>query len=99
LRISYIQSPEIACRSLPTRSNCERISMAGIIYGAGSIIAFLCACLLLRGYSRSRYRLLLWGGLCFVGLTACNILLIIDKVFLPTEVDLSIPRHLMTLTS
>jgi hypothetical protein len=51
----------------------------------------------LRAYGRIRYRLLLWGGLCFVGLTVSNAILIVDKVILPTQVDLSILRHSVTL--
>jgi len=39
--------------------------------------------LLLRAYFRSRYRLLLWGGLCFFGLTLNNALLVVDKLVFP----------------
>ena len=70
--------------------------MAAIIYSLCALTALGCALLLLRGYRRSRYRLLLWSGLCFAGLTANNILLVIDKVALP-EVDLSIWRTLVAL--
>jgi hypothetical protein len=62
--------------------------MAGIIYGLCALTALLCAVLLLQAYSRSHYRVLLWGGLCFMGLTANNILLVADKlIFL--SIDLS----------
>lgn len=54
--------------------------------------------LLLRGYLRSRYRLLLWSGLCFVGLTANNVLLVLDKLLLP-DVDLSTWRLAVGLVS
>jgi hypothetical protein len=57
--------------------------MAGLIYGLCSLTAFLCAWLLLRAYLQSRYRLLLWGGLCFVGLTLNNVLVILDEFFVP----------------
>jgi hypothetical protein len=70
--------------------------MAAIIYSLCALTALGCALLLLRGYRRSRYRLLLWSGLCFAGLTANNILLVIDKVALP-EIDLSIWRTLVAL--
>jgi hypothetical protein len=70
--------------------------MAAIIYSLCALTALGCALLLLRGYRRSRYRLLLWSGLCFAGLTANNLLLVIDKVALP-EVDLSIWRTLVAL--
>jgi hypothetical protein len=42
-----------------------------------------CTVLLLRAYFRSRYRLLLWGGLCFFGLTLNNALLVVDKLVFP----------------
>jgi hydrogenase/urease accessory protein HupE len=72
--------------------------MGGIIYGLCALTAFLCAWLLLRAYKRSKYRLLLWGGLCFVGLTLSNVLLVIDKMILP-EIDLSVARSLLSLGS
>ena len=43
----------------------------------------LCAILLLRGYQNVRKRLLLWSGLCFVGLSIGNLLRILDLHFLP----------------
>jgi hypothetical protein len=45
--------------------------------------ALFCTVLLLQAYRRSRYRLLLWGGLCFLGLTINNALLIVDRIVLP----------------
>ncbi|MEW6129327.1 MAG: DUF5985 family protein [Acidobacteriota bacterium] len=57
--------------------------MAGIIYALCAITALFCAVLLLQAYRRSGYRLLLWGGLCFLGLTLNNALLIVDKYVLP----------------
>jgi hypothetical protein len=72
--------------------------MSAIIYGLCALTAVGCAFLLLRGYRRSRYRLLLWSGLCFAGLTVNNVLLVIDKVALP-EGDLSIWRTLVAFLS
>ena len=72
--------------------------MADVIYGLCALTAFLCAWLLLKAYHQSKNRLLLWGGLCFAGLTLSNILLVVDKLVLP-EVDLSIWRHLLTLSA
>jgi hypothetical protein len=72
--------------------------MSAIIYSLCAVTALGCAVLLLRGYRRSRYRLLLWSGLCFAGLTVNNLLLVIDKVALP-EGDLSIARTLVSLGS
>jgi hypothetical protein len=53
-----------------------------------TLIAGLCAVLLLNAYSRVRKRLLLWSGVCFTGLTMSNVLLVIDLRILPTEVNL-----------
>lgn len=62
--------------------------MATIIYTLCAITALLCAVLLLQAYRRSRYPFLLWSGLCFVGLTANNALLVVDKLIIPGS-DLS----------
>jgi Family of unknown function (DUF5985) len=65
--------------------------MAPIIYALCALTALLCALLLLWSYARSGYRLLLWSGLCFAGLTLNNILLVVDKLVLP-QIDLSLWR-------
>jgi hypothetical protein len=65
--------------------------MAEIAYTACTVTAAICAWLLLRAYLRSRFGLLLWGGLCFVGLTLNNVLLVLDKIVFPS-IDLSIFR-------
>jgi hypothetical protein len=65
--------------------------MAGLIYGLCALTALLCAWLLLHAWRRSRYRLLLWSGLCFVGLTINNLLLVADKLIFP-DVDMTIWR-------
>jgi hypothetical protein len=70
--------------------------MSALIYGLCAATAILCAYLLLRGARRSKSRLLLWSGLCFVGLALNNILLIVDRVFLP-DMDLSIIRLIPAL--
>jgi len=72
--------------------------MATVIYSLCALTAALCAYLLLCAYGRGGYRLLLWSGLCFVGLTLNNILLVIDKLMLPL-VDLSVWRTLMSLVA
>jgi hypothetical protein len=65
--------------------------MAEAVYILCTLTSAACAILLLRGYWRSRARLLLWSGLCFLALVVNNALLFIDKVILP-DVDLSIWR-------
>ena len=61
--------------------------LAGLVYLLGALVTALCAVLLLRGYVRSRSRLLLWSGLCFAGLTLSNGLLFMDLQLFP-EIDL-----------
>ena len=70
--------------------------MASAVYVLTTLISGLCAWLLLRGYARTASRLLLWSGLCFVGLTADNALLFIDVVVIP-EVSLAAWRGLPAL--
>jgi hypothetical protein len=72
--------------------------MASTTYGLCAIVALVTACLLLAAYRRHRLKLLLWSGLCFVGFTANNILLVLDKIIFP-DVDLSIFRTGVALMS
>jgi hypothetical protein len=72
--------------------------MAAIIYLLCALTAAVCACLLLFAYRRTRYRLLLWSGVCFAGLTVNNALLVLDKIAFPT-IDLSVPRTSVALLS
>ena len=66
--------------------------MASAVYLLCALTAIVCAWLLMQAYfARGRYRLLLWSGLCFVGLAANNLLLVVDKLLLPA-VDLSLAR-------
>lgn len=66
-------------------------SVGSIVYALCAITSAGCSVLLLRGYRRSRVRLLFWSGLCFVGLALNNVLLFIDVRVVP-EVDLSLWR-------
>ena len=70
--------------------------MSPFIYGLCAATAAICAAMLLGAYWRQNYRLLLWSGLCFIGLTLNNIVLVLDKVFLP-DVDLSSTRLFIAL--
>ena len=72
--------------------------MAWIVYSLCALTAALCAVLLLQSYSRGRYRLLLWSGLCFAGLTLNNLLLVLDKIVFP-QVDLAIWRSAVALVA
>lgn len=65
--------------------------MAILIYSFCTLTALACAVLLLRGYQRSRMGLLFWSGLCFLGLTASNFVLVLDRIVYP-DIDLSAYR-------
>ena len=56
-----------------------------------------CTAFLFRGYARTRLRILMWSGLCFVCLTINNLLLFVDLILLPVEFDLRIIRHVTAL--
>jgi hypothetical protein len=62
--------------------------MAEAVYALCAITSLACAAMLLRGYLRSRARLLLWSSLCFVFLFLNNVLLFVDKVLLPERDDM-----------
>jgi hypothetical protein len=72
--------------------------MAALIYLLCAATALICTGLLIRAYLRSHYRLLLWSGLCFAGLTLNNLLLVLDKVVL-VDMDLSIWRISVALVA
>ena len=70
--------------------------MAGVIYTLCALTSLGCACLLLRSYFRTKSRLLLWSGLCFVGIAVSNVLLVLDRLVFP-DADLSIVRLVAAL--
>jgi len=70
--------------------------MHALIYAICALSALSCAVLLLNRYVRTRFRLLLWSGLCFAGLTLNNALVMVDRIVLP-QVDLSTIRLSTTL--
>lgn len=70
--------------------------MAAIVYILCALTSLACAVLLLRSYAQSQVRLLLWSGLCFVGLALNNILLFVDKVIYP-QTDLLLIRSVPAL--
>ena len=65
--------------------------MAELVYVLCAATIIACAVLLLRGYARSRTRLLFWSGLCFAGLALNNVVLFVDLVVIPSA-DLSLVR-------
>lgn len=73
--------------------------MATIVYALSTLTCVACAYLLLRSFTRNGTRLLLWSGLCFIGLALNNALATID-VNTPTELmDLSTIRVVVSIVS
>ena len=70
--------------------------MAELTYALCAAAALFCAILLLRGYVRTRTRLLLWSAVCFLGLTANNLLVLIDLEVLP-DLNLLLLRNVTAL--
>ncbi len=70
--------------------------MAATVFILSGLISLACAALLLRSFARTRRRLLLWAGLCFVGLTLNNLILFVDKAVVE-DVDLSTWRTIPAL--
>ncbi len=58
--------------------------MSAALYILTIITTLVCSILLLRAYIRVRNRLLLWSGLCFVGLTIDNVLVFADIIIFPS---------------
>jgi Family of unknown function (DUF5985) len=67
--------------------------VSGAIYLLSAATCLLCAVLLLRSYAQRRVRLLLWSGLCFLGLMLENVMMYVDFVIY-TDVNLAILRKL-----
>jgi hypothetical protein len=61
------------------------------IYTLCALTALMCTIMLVRSYRVSGYKLLLWAGVCFAGLTINNLMLLVDKILIP-EGDLSLWR-------
>lgn len=70
-------------------------AFAPAVYILGFVVTLACGVLLIRAWSGARKRLLLWSAICFCGLALSNLLVFIDLVVLPTQVDLY-PWRLLT---
>lgn len=68
-----------------------------ILYLMAVLTCLACTVLLGRSYMHTGVRLLLWGTLCFVGLSISNVLLFFDLIVFPTDVDLRLWRHAAAL--
>ena len=65
--------------------------MGPAVYTLGAVTTLLCGILLIRGYSRTRIKLLLWSGICFCILCLSNALVLFDLVVF-RDVDLYLWR-------
>ncbi|HLV65294.1 MAG TPA: DUF5985 family protein [Polyangiaceae bacterium] len=52
-----------------------------VVYFLCSVTALLCAILVMRAYLKERVGLLMWTGLCFLGLSLNNALLFVDMLY------------------
>lgn len=66
--------------------------MANLIYTLCALTSLACFVLLARSHRRTGSRLLFWSAWCFLLLTVNNVLLVLDKVVWPAEVDLRLWR-------
>jgi len=71
--------------------------VAAAVYVLCALTSLACAVLLLRAYQARAVRLLLWSGLAFVGFTLGNTMLVVDRLVIGPQVDLSFWRSLPVL--
>lgn len=71
--------------------------MEGAVYLLCAVTALACSALLLRGFARSRSRLLLWCGAFFLLQAVENVVLFLDKEVY-RETDLLVLRRGVALT-
>jgi hypothetical protein len=69
----------------------------GAVYILCAVTALACGLFLLRGFRRSRSRLLLWCGLFFLFIAVENAVLFIDLVVLSDAVSLLVLRRAVGL--
>jgi hypothetical protein len=70
--------------------------MAEAVYLMCAVTSLACAALLIRSYRRSHMRLILWTSLCFLGLAANNLLLVVDLAIIES-IDFRIARAMVSL--
>jgi hypothetical protein len=75
------------------------MTMAAVIYSLCALTSITCFVLLWRSWRASRARLLFWSALCFGVLSVNNVLLVLDMVVWPVEVDLSTARLAVALAA
>jgi hypothetical protein len=70
-----------------------------LVYLLCMLTSIACLLLLVRGYRRTRAKLLLWCSLCFVGLTLNNMFVVVDELVLGPEIDLRPVRVIFQLAA
>lgn len=73
--------------------------MAAIIYALCALTSITCLVLLWRSWRASGARLLFWSALCFAALSVNNVLLVLDRVIWPVQVNLTLPRLVAALVA
>ena len=73
--------------------------MATVIYALCALTSIMCLVLLWRSWRASGARLLFWSALCFAALSVNNVLLVLDRVIFPVQVDLAVPRLVAALVA
>lgn len=73
--------------------------MAAVIYTLCALTSITCLVLLWRSWRASGARLLFWSAMCFAALSVNNVLLVIDRIVLPSEVDLGMWRLVWALAA
>ena len=71
--------------------------MAAAVYVLCALTSLACAVLLLRACQGRGIRLLLWSGLAFIGFAFGNVMLVVDRIVVGPDVDLSFWRSLPVL--
>ena len=65
-----------------------------VVYGLCLLASLLCAGLLIRAWLQARTRLLLWTAIAFAFLALNNLLLFVDLVLFPAQLQLWWPRQI-----
>jgi Family of unknown function (DUF5985) len=74
-------------------------SLPAMVYALCFVTSAVCGWLLVRSFRRNRSRLLLWSAACFVLLAVNNLLVVLDLVFLPPDIDLTPLRAASSLAA
>jgi hypothetical protein len=57
--------------------------MADVVFILCAATSAVCVALLLRGYRRTRGRLIFWAAVCFAGLALNSLLVVVDEIVVP----------------